>query len=144
MLRYVAVICTAVSALIMLTSAQVGAQIASSMESERASILSNIQTSVVRAIGAQAQTVEVTVSGPLLIVSRVNSNMNDSTHAGRDNEATAIASIVSKAVVGNAAFKDIISLQVRYIVRSSSAGDKVIDTVVFREGPNGVFQPHGT
>jgi hypothetical protein len=128
----------------MLTSAQVGAQIASSMESERASILSNIQTSVVRAIGAQAQTVEVTVSGPLLIVSRVNSNMNDSTHAGRDNEATAIASIVSKAVVGNAAFKDIISLQVRYIVRSSSAGDKVIDTVEFREGPNGVFQPHGT
>ena len=35
--------------------------------------------------------------GNILIITRVNSNMNNATHGGRDNEATAISSVVSKA-----------------------------------------------
>jgi hypothetical protein len=144
MLRHLVALCIAVSATLPMTTTPLSAQSTSSLEAERAAVLSEIRTNVIRTIGAQDQTVEVTVAGPLLIVLRVNSNMNESTHAGRDNEATAIASIASKAVAGKPAFKDVISLQVRYVVRSASGVDKVIDTVEFREDPSGVFQHHQT
>ena len=75
--------------------------------------------------------------GNILIITRVNSNMNNATHGGRDNEATAIAGVVSKAIVGKPEFKRLfISLQVQYLARE--AGDKagkIIDTIEYRETP---------
>ena len=64
-----------------------------------------------------------------MIITRVNSNMNNATHGGRDNEATAIAGVVSKAIVGKPEFKRII---------------KIIDTIEYRADPRGNFQFHKT
>ena len=83
--------------------------------------------------------------GNILIITRVNSNMNNATHGGRDNEATAIADVVSKAIAGKPEFSAIISLRVQYLARE--AGDKtgkVIDTIEFRADPSGKFQFHKT
>jgi hypothetical protein len=108
------------------------------------SVLADVRVSIVRAIGAQDQTVEVTVTDKILIVSRVNSNMNGSTHAGRDNEATAIASIVSKAITGKPEFDNLVVLRVAYVTRSAAGDSAVVDSIEFREDPKGAFRFHPT
>ncbi len=100
-----------------LSNPSVHAQAPSQSEAVQPSSLVEIQRSIVRAIGAQDQTVEISATRTAFTVSRVNSNMNDSTHAGRDNEATAIAGIVSKAIAGRPEFNKLITLRVQYIAR---------------------------
>jgi hypothetical protein len=107
-------------------------------------VLADIRAAVVRAIGAQDQTVEIAVTDKALVVSRVNSNMNGSTHAGRDNEATAIASVISKAIAGKPEFANFVLLRVEYVTRSASGDSAVIDSVEFREDPKGAFRFHPT
>ena len=69
--------------------------------------------------------------------------MNQSTHAGRDNEATAIAAVVSNAISGKPEFSKLVAIWVRYIIRPRPGGpSKNIDSVEFREDPNGVFRFH--
>ena len=112
---------------------------------QQSAVLADIQKSVIRTIGAQENTVEVAVTGNILIITHVNSNMNNATHGGRDNEATAIAGVVSKAMVGKPEFNSIISLRVQYLARE--AGDKpgkTIDTIEFRADLSGKFQFHKT
>ena len=46
----------------------------------------------------KTKTVEIILTDAVLTVLRVNSNQNDLSHAGRNNEATAIAVIASKAM----------------------------------------------
>jgi len=66
--------------------------------------------------------------------------MNSSTHAGRNNEANKIASIVTKGIGENS---KIITIRVEYMVRASaSPAGKIVDTVEFRKGPDGVFDFH--
>ena len=85
------------------------------------------------------------MAGNLLIILRVNSNMNESTHAARDNEATAIASVVSKAISGKPKFSDVHTIRVQYAIRSVPGRDSsVVDAVDFRKDPQGVFQFHRT
>jgi hypothetical protein len=109
------------------------------------STLSDLRASIIRAIGAQAATVEVTVKGSILTVWRPNSNMNQSTHAGRDNEATAIAAIVSNGIFAKPEFNKIVTIWVRYVVRLRPGGpSQNVDSIEFREDPNGLFKFHQT
>jgi hypothetical protein len=126
------------------SSATLHAQVLPSQSEGGMSLLADVRTSIVRAIGAQDQTIEITVSDKVLTVSRVNSNMNESSHTGRDNEAAAIVGIVSKAIAGKPEFKNLITILVQYVIRTAPGGRKVIDSVEFREDPNGVFQFHRT
>ena len=81
----------------------------------------SIGASIVKAIGAEAKTVKVTSSGSILLVTRVNSNMNGSTHEGRNNEAKVIAPFVAKEIVSNPQFGNVTTIRVEYVVRSSPA-----------------------
>ena len=108
------------------------------------SALADIRAAIVRSIGAQDHTVEITLTDKVLIVLRVNSNMNEATHAGRDNEATMIASIVSMAVKGKPEFDNLVALRVDYVVGSAGEASKVINSVEFREDPTGAFRFHRT
>src|SRR5579859_4615551 len=119
------------------------AQVSTSQEAQRA-VLDGLRTSIIRSIGAQAPTVEIAVSDKVFTVLRVNSNMNRSTHAGRDNEAAAIATIVSEAIVGKHEFDSLVTLRVDYLDRSTSGESKVIDSVEFREDSAGRFRFHRT
>jgi len=58
---------------------------------KRLSVLVDIRESVIRSIGGAPETVDVSMAGKVLTVARINSNINRSSHAGRDNEAKAIA-----------------------------------------------------
>ena len=117
----------------------------SGSELQRTSVLENIQKSVIQKVGAQEKTVEVTIRGNILTVVRVNSNLNDSSHGARTNEAIAIASVVTKAIEVSPKFKDAHTIRVQYLARSdSTAKGKVLDTVDFRKDPSGKFQFHET
>jgi hypothetical protein len=108
------------------------------------SVLADIRAAIARSIGAQDETVEIAVTDKVLIVMRVNSNMNESTHIGRDNEAAAIAAIVSKAISGKPDFDNVVTLRVDYVARAVGGDSNVIDSVEFREGPKGDFRFHRT
>ena len=112
---------------------------------QRIAVLENIQKSVIQKVGAQEKTVEVTIRGNILTVVRVNSNLNDSTHSARNNEAIAIVSVVTKAIEDSPKFKDVHTIRVQYLARrDSTAKGIVLDTVDFRKDPNGKFQFHET
>ena len=64
-------------------------------------LLDTVRASIVKAIGAQDRTVEVLAAGNIVTVLRVNSNMNESGHGGRNNEAAAIAAVISKSASDN-------------------------------------------
>jgi hypothetical protein len=104
-----------------------------------------IRLAVVKNLGSKDREVEVLRTGNVLTISRVNSNMNDAPHQLVSNEATSIASVVSKAIVDEPEFKGIHTIRVQYLDRSGSpAKNKVIDSVEFRKGKNGVFEIHLT
>ena len=105
----------------------------------------SIQASIIKEIGAEENTVEVVTSGNVLIIARVNSNMNASTHAGRDNEANVIGSLVAKRIANVPKFKTVVTIRIEYIVRSAPTAKKeVVDSIEFRKGQDGVFDFHQT
>ena len=100
---------------------------------------------IVRTIGAVPSAVEIGQTGSVITVLRVNSGLNKGTHAGRDNEASAIAPIIADAVTGKPEFKDLTTIRVQYVIRSAPGGtSKVIDIVDFRKTPGGTFEFHKT
>jgi hypothetical protein len=102
-----------------------------------------IRRSIIKSIGAQENTVAVRTKGDIFMVARTNSNMNESNHEGRNNEASAIASIVAKAIGQGLEYKNIHSIRVDYIVqREPSTAVKVIDSIEFRKNHEGVFEIH--
>ena len=112
---------------------------------QRTAILENIKKSVIQKVGAQEKTVEVAISGNILTVARVNSNLNDASHGARNNEATAIAPVVIKAIEDGPEFKTIHTIRVQYLVRRKlGEKGKVLDAVDFRKDSNGKFQFHET
>ena len=105
----------------------------------------DIRLAVVKNVGSQDKEVEVLRTGNVLTISRVNSNMNDAPHQLVNNEATSIASVVSKAIVDKPEFKGIHTIRVQYLDRSGSpVKNKIVDLVEFRKGKNGVFELHLT
>jgi hypothetical protein len=99
----------------MLSATIVHAQTSTAQQAPRLSVFADIRSSTIRAVGAQIETVEVTAGGAILTVLRVNSNLNESTHAGRDNEANVIASIVAKAISDNPEFQNLTTIRVQYV-----------------------------
>ncbi|UFZ07807.1 hypothetical protein LQG66_16520 [Bradyrhizobium ontarionense] len=111
--------------------------------------LGNIQTAINKAIGAQAKTIEITTDGNVLVVARVNSNMNASTHEGRNNEAKTIAAIVAGSIGGSSGYGTMSTIRVDYMTRAKASSKaasraKIVDRVEFRKGPDSVFDFHQT
>ena len=121
------------------------AQLAPSQQVQQVSVPPEVRTTIIRTIGAIPETVDIALSGSIVTVLRINSNMNQSTHGGRDNEANAIAPIVAKALSGSEKFKNLTTIRVQYVIRSASGTDtKIVDTIDFRKSPSGVFEFHKT
>jgi hypothetical protein len=104
-----------------------------------------IKDAIVKAIAAEAATVELHVTANVLRVMLVNGKMNDAPAAGRENEASAIRSIVSQAIARKPDFKRIAAIRVEYLVRShQNAKPKVVDLIEFRKDASGSFRHHVT
>jgi hypothetical protein len=91
MIRYLFAIGYIAAGLCAATNTMVLAQTPSTGDDrQRTAVLEIIQKSVVQTVGAQEKTVEISLSGNILTVARVNNKLNDSTHGERNNEAVSI------------------------------------------------------
>lgn len=127
------------------SSSAVQAQTNSSQVGMQNGQLSEMKAAILRTIGAQEPTVQLAMAGSVLTVTRVNSNLNESTHAGRDNEARAILGAISNLITGKPEFKSLTTIRVEYVFRSViGVVNRVIDAIEFREDANGLFQFHRT
>jgi hypothetical protein len=103
----------------------------------------DIRAAVVRNVGSQDSAVEASQASNVLIISRINSNMNGAPHQLINNEAVSIAGVVSKAIANTPYYETIHTIRVRYLDRlGSPPQDKVLDSVEFRKGSNGKFDLH--
>ena len=108
-------------------------------------LMEELQKSIIQTVGAQEKTVEVTISGKILTIMRVNSNLNGSSHGARNNEAKAIALVVAKGITDRPDLKNVHTIRVQYLTRlGTEAKDRVLDTVDFRKDPSGIFEFHET
>jgi hypothetical protein len=136
---------TCVAATLWLAMTQSGAAVAQASLPLRTELTERVQTTIVGKIVAQPKTVEVSIDGNVFTVMRVNSSLNDASHAGRNTEAAAIGDIVSKAIAGKPELANIHSIRVQYVTRSPpNADNHVVDTVDFRQAPDGTFDLHTT
>lgn len=122
--------------------ATAGAQTAQTL---RTAFLEGLQSSVAKSIGAQDKTVEITLTGNVMTVLRVNSNQNASSHEGRNQEATSIAGVAQNALGTDANSASVHTIRVQYLTRDSAHPEgSVIDTVEFRKNSKGTFEIHVT
>lgn len=107
--------------------------------------LEDIRGSIVRTVELPNNSVEVAIRGNVLVVLRVNSELNRVSHSARNSDASAIGAVVSKAIADKSEYKNIHTIRVQYINRTTTGGhSKVIDTVDFRKSPTGNFPLHAT
>src|SRR5215472_12584561 len=112
---------------------------------EKRSLFSQSTPSWSDSNGAEAATVELHATSSVFRAMLVNGKMNDAPTAGRENEASAIRSIVSQAIAGKPEFKRIAVIRVEYLVRShQNAKPKVVDLIEFRKDASGRFRHHVT
>jgi hypothetical protein len=136
----------AMAALVLCTSIaeNVEAQpLRSQVHAQQLADLPAIKGAIAKAIGAEAATVELHATSNVFRVMLVNGEMNDAPAAGRENEASAIRSIVSQAIADKPAFKRIAAIRVEYLVQShQNAKPKVVDLIEFRKDASGRFRHH--
>jgi hypothetical protein len=105
----------------------------------------DVKTSLAKSIGAEENSVDVSIAGGVVKVLRINSNQNNSSHAGRNNEASQIAQDIAKIMSSDANFADIVTIRIEYLSREKAEGKSmVIDVVEFRKNSKGAFQLHIT
>jgi hypothetical protein len=105
--------------------------------------LNDARSLIIRTIGAEEGSVVIVRTEKTVTVERINSNMNGSSHGGRDNEAIVIGPIISQAIADKPEFKGVVVIRVQYMQRTS-AKDKIVDTIEFRKDAGGKFQFHQT
>jgi hypothetical protein len=117
----------------------------SQLHAQQLADLPAIKDAIVKAIGAEATTVELHATSNVFKVMLVNGKMNDAPAARRENEASAIRSIVSQTIAGKPDFKRIAAIRVEYLVRShQNDKPKVVDLIEFRKDASGNFRHHAT
>lgn len=105
----------------------------------------DIRLAIVKTIGASNQSVKIAIKANVFKVLRVNSNMIKSNHAGVNNEATAIASVVSKNIAEKPEYNNIIAIRIEYVKQSGTTNkNKIMDSVNFRKNQDGTFKLHIT
>ena len=126
--------------LIFASAAPILAQPPSTQSQE--ALLGSVRDALHKAIALDG-TVEVSMKGNVLNVSRVNSSLNKAGHSARTTEAARIGPIVSEVLSGKADAGNIHTIRVQYLTGSKTA-PKVVDIIDFRKDPSGKFQFHIT
>ena len=104
-----------------------------------------VRKAVAQDIGAQEDSLEIVQKGKILTITRVNSALNESTHQGRNDDATTIVAGVLKAIADKTEYKSLYSIYILYADRAvGSSKNKVIDTIEFRKNQKGEFEIHLT
>jgi hypothetical protein len=110
---------------------------------EPATTLLGIKNAIVKATGAQAETIELSTTASTFTVKVVNGKFADATTAGRENEASTIETVIVNAIKEKEPFKNIVVIVVQYLKRRNSSS-RTVDTIEFRKDTAGVFRHHAT
>ncbi len=99
-----------------------------------------------RSVGMPEASFEASSEPHVLIILRVNSTMNASSHEGRNNEAAAIAkAIAAEFKRKGKQYSAIQSIRVDYVQRTGApAHDHLVDRIDFRKNAVGTFELHVT
>jgi hypothetical protein len=99
-----------------------------------------------RSVGMPQASFEASSEPHVLIILRVNSTMNASSHEGRNNEATAIAKAIAVEFKRKGVqYSGIQSIRVDYVARTGTpAHDDLVDRIDFRKNAAGRFELHIT
>ena len=117
----------------------------SQLHAQQLADLPAIKDAIAKAIGAEAAIVQLHATSNVLRVMLVNGKTNEAPAAGRENEASAIRSIVSQAIASKPGFKRIVAIRVEYLVLShQNAKPKIVDLIEFRKDASGRFRHHVT
>lgn len=104
-----------------------------------------VKAAVLGATGYRASAVEVATGKAQLVVTVVNSKLNQRRAFDREHEARRIVLAVSKAIADKPEFAGIQALHVDYVKRDADGGhSRTIDAIDFRKDPQGRFQHHIT
>jgi len=107
--------------------------------------LNAVKSAVLAATGYDSGAVELTATNVQLVVTIVNSKLNGSPAAERENEATRIASTIAGIITDKPEFKGIQGIHVDYVKREvDGSHTQRIDGIDFRKDPQGNFQHHIT
>jgi hypothetical protein len=120
------------------------AQTSGTPEQPQAVTLANIKEAIVRAIGGQNGTVEISTTAARFTVKVINGKFADGTPAGREDEAAAIETIVASTISGKAQFKGIVVIVVEYVKHRNGGRSRVVDSIEFRKDTTGAFRHHIT
>ena len=108
-----------------------------------ATTLLGIKNAIVKATGAQAETIELSTTATTFTVKVVNGKFADATTAGRENEASAIEMVVVNAIKEKEPFNKIVVIVVQYLKRRNS-NSRTVHSIEFRKDTAGVFRHHAT
>lgn len=131
--------------LLPLADAEYGTARAQAVVAESGLVSDAVRRSIIEKIGGREADVELAATPNILTILRVNSGMNASSHAGRNDEAATIAEIVITAMGTDPRFGKILVIRVEYVRRAAAPGfDHLVDIIEFRRSPSGAFDLHVT
>ena len=94
--------------------------------------LDDARNQIIKTIGAEKDAVVIVTTVKAVTVERINSNLNGSSHGGRNNEAAVIGPFVAQAIGDKPEFKGVVVIRVQYLRRSAPGSkDGVVDTIEF-------------
>ncbi len=126
--------------------ASVPALRAAPAESERqASALPAIKSSVLKSTGYADTTVTLELRDNQFWVTIENSRLNEGTARQREAQATRIVGAITNKVKGDTTFAGILGIHIDYVARSKDGSHSdILDSIDFRERPDGTFAHHTT
>jgi lipopolysaccharide biosynthesis regulator YciM len=106
-------------------------------------VLPNIKREVANATGNDAKMFDISSTPHQVTITVVNSKLNDAPRAGREAEASTMASTLARAISEKAPFAQVMVIHVDYVKRTGNQ-DKAIQRLDFHKSPAGIFVPHSS
>jgi hypothetical protein len=105
--------------------------------------LPEIKKAILAATQYESESVEVSATSLVMVVTLVNSGLALGSNADRENEARSIATAIASVSAIRQEFKGISALHIDYMTRGPDGShSRMIDKFDFRKDPAGSFQHH--
>ncbi|BCM20884.1 hypothetical protein [Mesorhizobium sp. J8] len=106
-----------------------------------------IKQSIISATGHGENSIEVATNAIQIMVTVVNSDLNNSlvTHADREADAVRIVDAIIAALKGKPAYDSLLAIHIDYVSReTNTAHSRVVDAIDYRRDAKGGFELHKT
>jgi hypothetical protein len=105
------------------------------------SFLSSLQTAVASAAAGDSKNVDVKSTAHQLIVTLLDSTLNDGAMANREAQAANIVASLATAIANKPDFAQVVIIHVDYVKRTGNAA-KIVQAIDFYKSPAGAFYAH--